>query len=267
MSIRPVGQGNAIAACKFTLVFAGEDGLADDQVIRVASDVLGGALPSINELQHATFEAVPGSMTAKVRNSGFRRFSTGPDGSKDWEAELVRQSFSITCFTYTRWDDVAGRACSMFGRTLHKMQAISNPLQLAACVLTVVDKFVHQSAECDHPIDDVFDANCEFLTPQSRKSGRLWHVHQGWFESAGDQRSHRALHTLNLSSRLEKEDLVTTIEHSAHTQYLEGFKFLTNSADVINDSLLESFHSLHIRNKEILRQSLSIENRRTIGLD
>jgi hypothetical protein len=123
--------------------------------------------------------------------------------------------------------------------------------------LQTVDRFMDSTET--YQISGVLNPDSRFLTKQALESGSLWHIHQGWFEE--NNQDQRCLNVLNLSTNDTPDGVSTTIDHNAQMIFNSG-----KSVTHLESELADIFEALHNKNKDIVRELLSDEQKGRIGL-
>ena len=184
-------------------------------------------------------------------------------GKIAWGLEIFEDRIAVTCGQYTRWKEVLPEALNLLGQGFKFLDLSTLSINAIGC--QVVDKFIYSGHPGEYSLEDVFSINSKFLTENTRNSGELWHVFQGWFDHSDDS---KYLNQLNISSTLQNANLVAVIDHSVHQALKDPLSALEllplgNSANRLRDF----FNSAHQKNKAILNSLLSSAKKKEIGLN
>lgn len=258
---QPISGKHAIEAAVFMLAFE--------------RPFQGAALDALSGLQSALAEDFPVFQKINVLEvrieggapithqaggiSGVSLQRFRPDGRPAWSLRADGNAIVVTCTEYDTWDTTAPQALAYLNKAASAVLDEQNPLALV--VLQVIDRFVRPSAD-GYDIKEVFNPKSRYLTRQAADAGRLWHVHQGWFEDH-EELGGRFLNVLNLSTNDTPSGVVTTIEHTAQLQAQGG---LPSTHAVDKTWCKEVFDALHVRNKDIVSDLLNAKQRKAIKL-
>lgn len=261
----PFAGHNAVEAASFLLVFNGILSQAAVDAITSATESLSEDLPGLQRTE------------ANVQVAGLSTFTlpemarvlTGTDGSIKWRLSAGGNTLAVQCNQYTRFDDVLAKALRYL---LTALDGGSNAIPLQEIGFQVIDKFVYpvDFDRTRYTTDELFHADCPYLTPQSKASGAMWHVHSGWFQSANADQP--LLNQLNISNvdldvGLNKQ-LATTIDHRVILR-LNGSMTTADfrpSTEAQPDSLERLFRAMHSENKAAIMRALQPEKLQQIGM-
>lgn len=260
MQAVPVAQHNAIEASIFTLRLSypadAEAELRLDKALTAAN-----LMPGREQGQSITIQmgAAPTSPPARLT-----RFEARPNGSYAWGLQLHGPFLTVACHDYTRFDTVWQRAKRIL---MLSLQHIGESYSIAEVTHQVVDRFIYAvpaggNAQDLYQMDQVFRRDTPYLTRKAWDSGLLWHVHQGWFESAEDDLRH--LHQINISnSELQPQaQYATIIDHRGAARPTDAQAMLPRTAEFMD----QTFCNLHRRNLALMRELLSDNMQTTINL-
>ncbi len=136
----------------------------------------------------------------------------------------------------------------------------------------IVDKFTYpiDLTEDSYWVDELFRADSPFLTGNARKSGLLWHVYQGWFESVGGAKMLHQVNIANTNATEVDQKFAAVIDHRAVVRWT------TSPAPALSELLgpdAEETRSLaglmllmHCRNIAVMKQILTDQKQHDIGL-
>ncbi len=115
-----------------------------------------------------------------------------------WSLKADANNIIITCFEYTRWEEISPQAIDDLVHVINVGADDQNPVH--HLTLQTVDRFIEDPEE-KYSINLVFNPESRYLTRQAVEAGTLWHVHQGWFQDTGIADG-RQLNILNLSTNV-----------------------------------------------------------------
>jgi len=164
-----------------------------------------------------------------------------------WELKIEKNTITVSCFAENNWQKLWNQTQDYLLRTMKVIESESN--RLMVCALKIVNKFLNENNQ------SVFSLNTPYLTPHvlNGNVGRLWHIHQGWFEQLENQ---VYLHTLNLSVSDENAKMVSTVVHNIQCQFIKTPLAIIE----FKETLMELFFlKLHHKNKKLLTNLLTQE--------
>lgn len=209
--------------------------------------------------------SAPVQIGAQTRDfSGMVYSFLRPNGVPTWAFQVVGREVTVTCNLYTRWDPVWKQAEKYLQAALEASFDADDSTRLNAIELVsmnVTDRFT-----CD---TDKYDAAALFeksnYTPDFLfDSGPSWHIGSGWFEP---HEGTRYLHNLKLESIEHNESKICEVEID---HYIRGVLDDLNRSEPFDEAdykrIENIFSSFHNKNKNILRDILTIDAQSGIGL-
>lgn len=255
---RPISGKHAIEVAAFVVVF--ERPFSDRAIdsLLTLKESLQEQYPTFSETKVIKMRVESeGQAQQSSKLSGVSLQKTGEGNKQEWVLRADANTIVCSCFIYERWDTSSLRALSDLAHVIKIVADDTNPVQHMA--LQVVDRFVGTPEE-KYKINKVFNSKSQYLTKHAIKAGALWHVHQGWFEDAGDNRQ---LNVLNLSTNDTPSGITTTIDHIV--RYI--FNVHKPVLEAIEMSFLQAiFLELHEKNKEVMLNLLNKRQCRAIKL-
>jgi uncharacterized protein (TIGR04255 family) len=181
-----------------------------------------------------------------------------------WEVRLDVSGISASCHEYSSWDKAFSFFKSVFDVFI-KIPLVADR-ELGTLQLQVVDKFTDDSLPLQG-MNRLFSLDCPFITENVRKSGELWHVHQGWIETLPV--CGQTVCQVNLSSQRNVDTLDYFIDmvfvRLVQTEEQPTFSSLSKEATQLGVESL--YNELHLKNKELLRKVITNERQDQIGLN
>jgi len=183
----------------------------------------------------------------------------GADNLIDWMLQVADDKIVINCHDYVSWNNTWQKAKSFLLEVFKLLDWQTTKINFAA--LQVIDKFVYTDST-KYNLGDIFKENSVSLTPRAGSCGKLWHVHQGWFES---MRDYNCLNVLNIGTTEANGGLFSIIDHN---QQIILDRTLTSPENILKkegeDVIIEDLYRLlHINNKAIIEGLL---NEKTLSL-
>ncbi len=270
LSARPVGAGNSIEAAAFVLGFSRPFTAVEIQAMQSLQQVFLKEFPHFQALNSVTVDVKEAGAGAGITLAvnGVLLQKQSAKGAVLWSLQIADNTIVVSCMEYSRWEAVWDIAKDYLLRAANHLAAPDNAVNMVS--LQVVDKFLYDSAVNEYELDDVFNVESPYLTRQVKKAGPLWHVNQGWFEivDLSDQ-SVRNLNVVNITSANVGPSLQSSVDHLG--QFFLGSGGIPHSADGKLtpggvDVIAKVFAILHVKNKTVLREVLSSNKIKEIGL-
>lgn len=268
-SIRPLHSDHSINEVVFVIQFANPlSELAIEKISQLAP-VLKNELPVMEvvqgiQVQINPFEgSVPKILHTKPNGVIFRRF--GADGKNELMLRAENNFISVNCFTYTRWSEVWGRVRNLLEKVAAPIMSPENPV--SAIILQYIDQFIFKGDKNDYSFTEIFNPDSSYVTKKSSEVGPLWHIHQGWFEFDLIPSAGRCLSVLNINSAIADKEHVTTIDSNCMAQYPDAIanpKTIFSGDEQLGIDVV--FNNLHAHNKRILKDLLSAQMQKKIGI-
>ena len=183
-----------------------------------------------------------------------------PDGRPSWTLRVEGNTIVVSCTDYKRWDDISAKA---LGHIKAAIAFVNNDTNAVSSLIhQIVDRFVTANKD-EYNIGQVFNTQSPYLTGQALKAGNFWHVFQGWFEDR-QVFSGKLLNVLNLSTADNPASITitTTIDHAAHLRFSSPKAI----GEFDNEFTRKAFDELHECNKSIIKQLLTSDQLKAIGL-
>lgn len=178
------------------------------------------------------------------------------DGKPIWTLNVSKNQIIAQCLSYDDWKAVCSKAIRFINIAI---KVLENDKAVTSLSFQRVDKFVQDKISDNYSQFDILAQDNPYLTPHSHKSGKLWHVHQGWFNYNND--NSKVLNVLNIGTSEKDNDLNTAINHVS--QY-----FFKDSVSLSNNSQFDKiFEELYGNNKNVLASLLNKEQLKTIKVD
>ena len=258
---QPARENNAIDQITFVISYRKD---FDDSIVAKFLDLKNrgiDGLPSSEEVQAVTITSGPIPSTTTKLN-GIRMYRPRSEelapqlGDKDeWELVASRNIVRVGCSIYTSWEEVWSTAKSFLSEANDCVDDDNDQeYEITEFAIQVDDKFVLPEGT-DYDFSDVFNPDSEFFNSKIKEELGLWHIYQGWFEHEGPI---RLLNNLNVSTKRDGSDQVTTISH-----LIRG----TPQDDMDSEMFIDECARLsHNGNKKVMRSILSDAAQKRVGL-
>lgn len=257
MSLYPYAGAHAVQSAAFVLEWPIDLTEAELSVVMGVHEKLRTALPISAPIQTVTFQFVANQAGSTVgAASGYVFSRLGPAGPTR-VLEVHRNRMVGQVNDYTRWDPVwkeVGSWFSAVGPILGKRQITHVGLQYN-------DVFHWRGAPESLDLKQVFKEDSSLLPGNIFKLQGLWHSHHGYFLEQSTPVSHRLLENVNVSmlEELGQRSIVISTVHKAEVAGMWGWEKMSEHVDAL-------MANLHSRNKAVLRELLSDDAARSIGL-
>lgn len=256
---KPISEKHAIDVASFIVVFEHPFEASIIDSLRGLHELLKTDYPIFNPTN--TMEVrITGSEVSQQAGitSGCLLQTLRPDGRPNWTLRVEGNAIVVSCMDYQRWSDISTKA---LGHIKAAVDFVNNDTNAVSSLIhQIVDRFVTDNKD-EYNISQVFSTQSPYLTGQALKAGKLWHVYQGWFEDR-QEFSGKLLNVLNLSTAENPAGITTTIDHAAHLRFL-----LPKAISEFDDGFIRNaFDELHECNKSIVKQLLTNEQLKSIGL-
>lgn len=261
MSSVPINSANAIDAVAFAIVFNREFNEKEQNKLLGLQKVFEKDLPQFSQdmLVDTKIESET-VIKQDVKKSGIRLQKIEADGKISWVLHILSNQIIITCSSYDRWNNVWNNVDKYLKESVKLLDLAD--INVNAVVLQYIDKFTENNGK-KYNVKNVFNSETEYLTSNVKNIGKLWHVHQGWFEDVPNKE--KILHVLNLGTIDNSEKILTTIDHSLRLQFVEKPKVAKKFFDK-NKEYKKTFELLHEKNKNLLKSLLNKKQCEAIGL-
>jgi len=258
MTATPINSANAIDAAAFVVLFNRPFTEKEETKLLVLKEIFKDELPDFSRTTKVTFKHEAGKPPEHlVKESGLKLQKFEPSGKIGWVVNVIENQIVVTCQSYDRWNKVWGQADKYIQAALKHLDL--NSLSVQACVLQYVDRFTEKSTLA-YDVNEVFDKKTAYLTSKANSVGKLWHVHQGWFdEKSADE---KILNVLNLGTNEDSGKIITTIDHSLQLQFLKpkpAKKFFDAKKEYA-----KAFLFLHESNKNVIKSLLNQKQRKAL---
>lgn len=270
----PVGRDHALSEVVLGVTFNEPLAPVAMEAFRTHS-ILADELPShvVHQGHAITLRALPGGNIEQhlapigmgIEKVDLQRFNNG--GQIEWLVGIEKQRVHASCFAYTRWRDVADRSYSYLDaifRTLQSHRPYAN-----AVGLQCVDEFF-STRPLDEGATELLRGDVDWIAPVALKSVGYFHSNVGWFEDPGGLGGRRLVRINVEALPVDNFKMVP----AGATYGIRISTFLRTDAThqpfplVISHGgeIRDLFEAMHIRSKELVRDLLTIEMCRRIGL-
>lgn len=259
MGVTPINSTNAIDTVAFVIVFNRSFIEKEENKLLTLKDTLKDDLPIFSQDMRFETKIKDDKITEQIaKKTGIRLQRVEPNGKIGWMLNVVENQLIISCQAYDRWNRVWTMADKLIQSSLKCLGVES--LSVKSFALQYVDRFTQESSS-DYSVYDVFNKKNNYLTVQSASAGKLWHVHQGWFEQISAEE--KILNILNLGTTETEGKIITTIDHSLHFQFFPEPKPAKRLFNVEKD-YKKAFDSLHMKNKDVIKLLLNQKQQKSL---
>ena len=259
----PLHNSHAIDVIAFVVGYEQEFSREVVDSLKALKETMAGSYPVFSTAARMEILVKNNTMTTSSNEvSGIFMQSLADNGKPAWTLRAQNNNIVVTCHgtNYTTWRGVSSKAIADLKTVATIVADNQNPFSFVA--LQVVDRFI-QVEKDSYAIGQVFNPESKYLTKMACEAGKLWHVHQGWFQDVLGEESTNSLNVLKISTNDTPPGILTTIDHNSKIS-LSPPKQADESA---NDALLATlFDQLHGNNKEIVTDLLNVSQRETISI-
>jgi uncharacterized protein (TIGR04255 family) len=261
MTAVPINSANAVDAVAFVIIFDRNFTEQEEKKFlelqkTLADDLQQFSQDIVIETQLENGKAVK----HESKNSGIKLQSIQPNGKVGWGLHIFANQISIFCGSYDRWEKVWAKVDKYLKCSVKLLEL--NSINVTAIALQYVDRFTENASD-EYELTNVFNNKTQYLTSNTKNAGKLWHVHQGWFENISDKE--KILHVLNLGATENSEKILTTIDHSLQFQFVDKPHIAKNFFGSKKE-YQKAFDLMHQKNKDVLKELLNHEQCQEIGL-
>lgn len=261
MTAVPINSANAIDAAAFVIIFDRSFTEKEENKLLGLQKTLEKDLPQFSQDMIIGAKLENEKITTQdVRKSGIKLQKIEPNGKVGWSLHVFGNQIIISCRSYDRWNKIWTKVDKYLKNSIKLLDL--NDINVTAIVLQYVDRFTENDSG-KYNLENVFNKETEYLTQHAKKAGKLWHVHQGWFESVSSKE--KILHVLNLGATEHSKKILTTIDHSLQLQFIDKPKNAKKFFDSKKD-YQKAFDSLHQKNKDIIKALINHNQCKAIGL-
>lgn len=175
------------------------------------------------------------------------------------QIQLSKSNLLFIVSHYTRWDDLIATAESILNSVASIVIKSTN---IGIIGLQYLDRFVWAGDRRGINYKSIFNHNSKFLTPHIFECEDDWHSHHGYFEKYGEG-NNRILNVINTATIGQPSEIYIDIL-SSHRMHASPA--ISNSGEKTFDDIKSVFTDLHIKNKAVLREMLTVEVLNKIGM-
>jgi uncharacterized protein (TIGR04255 family) len=215
---------------------------------------------------HVSIEPHGQSFSETQNGLELKRFK--PNGDLDWLIRITPEAISIHCLSYTRWAEVWPRANGYLKAIFRRIGTAET--SIASLGQKYIDRFNYAGDIDNYDARTLISASSPYINPKSLTVGPRWHCHTGWFDQPGSG-AEAVLHQLNIDSAFNlvggMQKVVVTIDNNLILTAATPDE-LSNMAKFAasDEELGKLMEALHIANKGILRDLLTVEMQERIKL-
>lgn len=269
-NLYPFAGDHAIQNVVFALEFDGA--LSPDQIRDVKKDAvksLSADFPQVDDQQVISINITPNQSKHQVAPSpqigGFTmQRSSGLSGAFARSIMVSPNSALIVLNDYSRWSEAIAsvdRYLDVLLKVIGKL-----PKAITAIGLQYTDVFNWRSDPSDLVLTEVFEQTSPYIVPHVLRDGAplMWHSHHGYFVDHAGPVPYRQLDNINVS-RVEASGIHSLQILTSHKVQFAGAMWQAGEKNRSHISTI--FTKLHTANKDILRNLLTEDARRKIGLN
>ncbi|MBV1831328.1 TIGR04255 family protein [Komagataeibacter sp. AV436] len=205
----------------------------------------------------------PGYAPMQMGTPGMLYQRVAPNGTVVEEITLERSAITYRTHKYNRWDDV-----------VRKIQDVLIPLANTLCggdlssvsvvELRCIDRFMLHGDDVPS-LSNVIRSDSPYISSNLLDKKEMLHQHIGWFESTDQNR--RTLLNINIDSVNDSSEKRNIIILQVISEQGKDGHVLHEDGTSLEEALLNKFHHLHERDKEILSSLLTDEKQSSINLN
>ncbi len=170
--------------------------------------------------------------------------------------KLQGNSLAIICQAYSSWNEVSTEVFEYFSKT----QALLGEYSVTAITLEYVDEFQIDDTT-NKWTEGLFNRDSKYICQHIFDVDSFWHSNHGYFNTIQEaDEKIRVLNTVNISSLSETHNITKEVRHKAVIKMQH--KAETNNIDILEKIMID----LHTTDKDILKNLLSADIRKMIGL-
>ncbi len=265
-SVKPCKMDNAIKVAAFVFEFVKPlDKTVIENAIKLHNDdeVFKKELPKVTSHNAITIQIIDGVQKAsnnELSGVSFERFNSS--GEHEWSIGLIKESINISCYEYTRWNEVWPKVKEYFNR----MEPILSAHDVSLVGIEYLDEFIINQKDADWE-KELFNTDSKYIPNHIFELNDFWHSHHGYFSNniksvLGD----KTLNNVNIGYFIE-ENVTNKVHIRTQHKYMITQADTKITKDFIMSEAENIINSNHEVNKEILINLLSTEMLKSIQLE
>lgn len=265
-NVQPCKDQNAIKVAVFVFEFVKPlDITVIDNTIELynADESFKKELPRVTPHNAITIQIVDGVQKAssnELNGVSFERFNSS--GELEWSIRLIKESINISCYEYTRWDEVWSKVKEYFNR----MEPILSVHDVSLVGIEYLDEFIINQKDSNWK-KELFNTGSKFIPNHIFELNDFWHSHHGYFSNnIKSVLGNKTLNNVNIGYFNEEN-----VTDKVHIRMQHKYRITQSGVKITEDFIINEaeniINSNHEVNKEILRNLLSIEMLKTIQLE
>lgn len=265
VTVTPCREKNAIKNVAFAVHFQHSFSEIDLEKIKKLHRGKKDEFPRLEEKRAVSIQFDPASKVQKAGRdelAGLVFQHINPDGAYSWKFTVEDNRAVVECANYTQWVEVWNRSKALFHRFMAPVVE-NNPVIVTG--LEYLDEFrIHAEPRENNWFGQLFSENTKYLGADALRPSPFWHSHMGFFTGGEGDKTPRMLTRINLDCLVDQSDQkykVLALTHH-HIDLIEPTAFQIFDAQQMDDL----FATMHTANKEVLRDLLTDEMCRSIGL-
>lgn len=251
---------HSLAEATFVIAFAGELEGHRMENLHTVGDELSRDFSKRSPNQAVNLSVSQGKAESSASFNGWTLENVDHEsGLVRWQLAIERSRLIIKCLEYPRWGHFKEKIMSWLGVIQAHLSLEEWPVKEVGTLFT--DRFYWSLKGEEYRLDKLFELDSDYLSPNIKNRGPLWHLFQGWIETENNR---EFLHNLNLSTQWD-------INKPHKTEVLHIVRCLKGKDrefDGLNLELVsEALEKAHEDNKKMLNKLLSAETIEFIGLN
>lgn len=252
-NIRPCNEGNAIKVAAFAFEFEKEinEKILFDIINHYKSDDQFRLKFNDKKEHYGTSVQINNNVQQVLNNviMAVELQCQNKEGELTWSLQLRRNALVITCYKYTRWDNVISEVLAIVDSIFEFIKNES----IRIIAIEYLDEFNILNNSSDWK-KELFKEESKYLTQNIFETKDLWHIHQGFFNYITEPLEFRLLSILEIEHQkiVETDTEILFIKTQQKSEFKE-IKIL----DELKDDLKSIFETNHSKDKEILSELLS----------
>ncbi|MCB4763525.1 MAG: TIGR04255 family protein [Sulfurovum sp.] len=173
-------------------------------------------------------------------------------GNKIWETVINKDTIIVTCYRYTRWNEIFEKAKNYVKEILN---LIDKDLKITGLTLEYIDEFTVLNNSDNRWKKELFLEDTKYLPSHIFEVTNPWHSHHGFFFNGNELLNQKILINLNIEYVITNQSIHNLVIRSQQRSLLDSAIDLNQSK--IDTSINAAMVENHKINKNLLRDLLS----------
>ena len=262
--VQPANKQNAIKIAAFAFELQPEN-ITQHVLEKIQKNYTNGFFSSSydNLVQHTEMVVKITESEKKITNDtlgGLSLLKIDTEGNKIWEVLIDKNNIVVTCYEYTRWEEVFTQTKTY----LKEIIGVIGLVSIRGLTLEYIDEFNILDSTNNKWKEELFLSETKYLPKHIFKLLKPWHSHHGFFLDGKKTLNKRILLNLNIEYVVSNQDTYKLIIRSQHRSLMENaIHFNTENIDSKIDEAMVENHEI---NKDLLRDLLTIDALQSINL-